>query len=303
MGKAKKEIVLDANYDDSFDEILLDGVASVKKNEIQQMPINKLTPFANHPFKVLDDENMAELVDSIRERGILSPVVVRPKGNLYELISGHRRTHAARAAGLTEIPVVVRDMSDEEATILMVDANIQREEILPSERAHSLKMKIEALNVLYKHGELKGKRSRDLAGEEAGLSGRQVQRYLNLNDLNPGFLDRVDDGRMQMSLGLEIASMRPEVQQWLFEYADMGAIISSTLIKKLKSVEETEGLDKEVIGIIIHEDDIKPKARKITISERKLNKYFSSSYSISDMESVIFSLLDQWKIDTEGETN
>ena len=106
-----------------------------------------------------------------------------------------------------------------------------------------------------------------------------------------------------MTLGLEIASMRPEVQQWLYEYADMGAIISSTLIKKLKSVEETEGLDKEVIGIIIHEDDIKPKARKITISERKLNKYFSSSYSISDMESVIFSLLDQWKIDTEGETN
>lgn len=303
MGKAKKEIVLDANYDDSFDEILLDGVASVKKNEIQQMPINKLIPFANHPFKVLDDENMAELVDSIRERGILSPVVVRPKGNLYELISGHRRTHAARAAGLTEIPVVVRDMSDEEATILMVDANIQREEILPSERAHSLKMKIEALNTLYKRGERNGKKNRDLAGEEAGLSGRQVQRYLNLNDLHAGFLDRVDDGRMQMSLGLEIASMRPEIQQWLFEYADMGAIISSSLIKKLKSVEETEGLDKEVIGIIIHEDDIKPKARKITISERKLNKYFSSSYSISDMESVIFSLLDQWKIDTEGETN
>ena len=184
MGKAKKEIVLDANYDDSFDEILLDGVASVKKNEIQQMPINKLIPFANHPFKVLDDENMAELVDSIRERGILSPVVVRPKGNLYELISGHRRTHAARAAGLTEIPVVVRDMSDEEATILMVDANIQREEILPSERAHSLKMKIEALNTLYKRGERNGKKNRDLAGEEAGLSGRQVQRYLNLNDLH-----------------------------------------------------------------------------------------------------------------------
>jgi ParB family chromosome partitioning protein len=228
-------------------------------------------------------------------------VVVRSLEDGYELISGHRRTHAAKIAGFMAVPAVIRELNDDEATVLMVDANIQRDEILPSERAHSLKMKIDAINRLYKHGDRKCVRSRDIAGEEAGLSGRQVQRYLNLNDLNQGFLDMVDDKKIQMGLGLEIASMRPEVQQWLYECVEMGSIINSDIVSKLKRVDETEGLDEDVINCILNEQEQRPKSRKITLSERKLNKYFSEMYTIEEIESILYNLLDQWKRTIEGE--
>ena len=280
MAKEKKEIRLSADFDNTYDEILLDQQVNKKKDGITDIPIEKLHTFINHPFKVEDDEKIDELVESIRENGILSPVVVRPLDEGYELISGHRRTHAAKRAGLISVPAVIRDLSDDEATVLMVDANIQREEILPSERAHSLKMKIDAINRLYRHGDRKCVRSRDIAGDEAGLSGRQLQRYLNLNDLNQGFLDMVDEKRIQMNLGLEIASMRPEVQQWLFDSVEMGSVINSDIIKHLKEVDETEGLDEDVINYILNEQEQKPKGRKIILSERKLNKYFSDIYEI-----------------------
>lgn len=301
MAKEKKEIRLSADFDNTYDEILLDQQVSKKKDGITDIPIEKLHSFVNHPFKVQDDEKMDELVESIRENGILSPVVVRPLDDGYELISGHRRTHAAKRAGLMTVPGVIRALSDDEATVLMVDANIQREEILPSERAHSLRMKIDAINRLYKHGDRKCVRSRDIAGEEAGLSGRQVQRYLNLNDLNQGFLDMVDDKRIQMGLGLEIASMRPEVQQWVYEFVEMGSVINSDIINRLKQVDETEGLDEEVINCILNEQEQKPRGRKITLSERKLNKYFSDIYTIEEIESILYNLLDQWKRTMEGD--
>ena len=303
MAKEKKEIRLNADYDNTYDEILLDQQTNKKKDGITEIPIERLHSFINHPFKILDDEKMDELVESIRENGILSPVVVRPLGDGYELISGHRRTHAAKKAGLTSVPGVIRDLGDDEATVLMVDANIQREEILPSERARSLKMKIDAINNLYKHGDRKRVRSRDIAGEEAGLSGRQVQRYLNLNTLNQGFLDMVDDKRIQMALGLEIASMRPEVQQWLYEFVQMGSVINADIINHLKQVDETEGLDEEVINCILNEQELKPKGRKIILSERKLNKYFSEIYTIEEIEGILFNLLEQWKRTMEGERN
>ncbi len=301
MAKVKKEIRLNVDHDNTFDEILLDQQMNRKKDGIVEIPIEKLHSFVNHPFKVQDDEKMDELVESIRENGILSPVVVRPLDDGYELISGHRRTHAAKRAGLMTVPGVIRALSDDEATVLMVDANIQREEILPSERAHSLRMKIDAINRLYKHGDRKCVRSRDIAGEEAGLSGRQVQRYLNLNDLNQGFLDMVDDKRIQMGLGLEIASMRPEVQQWVYEFVEMGSVINSDIINRLKQVDETEGLDEEVINCILNEQEQKPRGRKITLSERKLNKYFSDIYTIEEIESILYNLLDQWKRTMEGD--
>ncbi len=303
MAKEKKEIRLSADFDNTYDEILLDQQVSKKKDGITDIPIEKLHTFINHPFKVQDDEKMDELVESIRENGILSPVVVRPLDDGYELISGHRRTHAAKRAGLASVPAVIRDLSDDEATVLMVDANIQREEILPSERAHSLKMKIDAINRLYKHGDRKCVRSRDIAGDEAGLSGRQVQRYLNLNDLNQGFLDMVDDKRIQMTLGLEIASMRPEVQQWVYEAVEMGSVINSDIIRHLKQVDETEGLDEDVINYILNEQEQKPKGRKIILSERKLNKYFSDIYEIEEIETILYSLLDRWKRTMEGENS
>lgn len=301
MAKVRKEIKLNIDHDNTFDEILLDQQLNRKKDGIVDIPIEKLHSFVNHPFKVLDDEKMNELVESIKENGILSPVVVRPIEDGYELISGHRRTHAAKIAGFVAVPAVIRDLNDEEATVLMVDANIQREEILPSERAHSLKMKIDALNRMVKRGDRQGKKNRDLAGEEAGLSGRQVQRYLNLNDLNQGFLDMVDDKKIQMGLGLEIASMRPEVQQWIFDFVAMGSVINSDIISKLKRVDETEGLDEDVINYILNEQEQKPKSRKITLSERKLNKYFSEMYTIEEIESILYNLLDQWKRTIEGE--
>ncbi len=301
MAKVKKEIKLNIDHDNTFDEMLLDQQVNRKKDGIVDIPIEKLHSFVNHPFKVLDDEKMDELVESIKENGILSPVVVRPVEDGYELISGHRRTHAAKIAGFAAVPAVIRDLNDEEATVLMVDANIQREEILPSERAHSLKMKIDALNRMVKRGDRQGKKNRDLAGEDAGLSGRQVQRYLNLNDLNQGFLDMVDDKKIQMGLGLEIASMRPEVQQWIFDFVEMGSVINSDIISKLKRVDETEGLDEEVINCILNEQEQKPKCRKITLSERKLNKYFSEIYTIEEIESILYNLLDQWKRTMEGE--
>ena len=303
MAKEKKEIRLSADIDNTYDEILLNQQVNKKKDGITDIPIEKLHTFINHPFKVQDDEKMDELVESIRENGILSPVVVRPLDDGYELISGHRRTHAAKRAGLISVPAVIRDLSDDEATVLMVDANIQREEILPSERAHSLKMKIDAINRLYRHGDRKCVRSRDIAGNEAGLSGRQVQRYLNLNDLNQGFLDMVDEKRIQMNLGLEIASMRPEVQKWLFDSVEMGSVINSDIIKHLKEVDETEGLDEDVINYILNEQEQKPKGRKIILSERKLNKYFSDIYEIEEIETILYSLLDRWKRTMEGENS
>ena len=303
MAKEKKEIRLSADFDNTYDEILLDQQVSKKKDGITDIPIEKLHTYINHPFKVQDDEKMDELVESIMENGILSPVVVRPLDDGYELISGHRRTHAAKRAGLTSVPAVIRDLSDDEATVLMVDANIQREEILPSERAHSLKMKIDALNRMVRRGDRGGRKNRDLAGEEAGLSGRQVQRYLNLNELNQGFLDMVDDKKMQMALGLEIASMRSEVQQWLYDFVEMGSVINSDIIKHLKEVDEAEGLDEEVINFILNEQELKPKGRKIILSERKLNKYFPEIYTIGEIESVLYNLLDQWKRTMEGENS
>lgn len=287
----------------SYDE-LCGGPASDIVSAEQMISIDKIDDFKNHPFKVIDDEKMNELVESIAENGILSPVIVRSKEDgRYELISGHRRCHAAVRAGLTEIPALIKELDDEEATVLMVDANIQREEILPSERAKSLQMKIDALNKMMMYGTRKGNRSRDMAGEEAGLSGRQVQNYLKLNNLIPEFMDMVDSKKIQMVLGTELASMRSEIQTWIYEYVKIGSPINMELVRKLRQVDETEGLDEKVVGYILKEDDFKQKARKITISERKLNHYFPEFYSVEDMETVLYQLLDQWKRNQEREAN
>ena len=301
MAKEKKEIRLSADFDNTYDEILLDQQVSKKKDGITDIPIEKLHTFVNHPFKVQDDEKMDELVESIRENGILSPVVVRPLDDGYELISGHRRTHAAKRAGLTSVPAVIRDLSDDEATVLMVDANIQREFQYPSERAKSLKMKMEAMARLHKWGELQGNRNRELVGEEANMSGRSVQRYLSLNALIPDLLELVDEKKLVMGLALEICGLRDEVQDWLYEFIALGGTLTNPLIQKLKTVDETEGLTREVTDYILNEANYKKKARKITISEKKLDKYFPDHFEIADIEGVIYMLLDQWKRSQEGD--
>lgn len=298
----KREIVLDKDYDSTFDEILLDGgmEGKISKDEIKNISVNKLKSFKNHPFKVLDDNKMAELVESIRENGVMAPVIVRPSDTGYELISGHRRTHAAILAGLTEVPAVIRELSDDEATVLMVDANIQREELLPSERARSLKMKIDSLNNLMRYGMRKGERTRDIAGKEAGISGRQVQKYLNLNNLLPEFLDLLDEKKIIINIATAIAGLRPEVQRWVYEHVSIGGPIKADVIAELKSIDEEDGLSQDVTDYILNRDVFKEKPKKIVISDKKLSEYFPDYYSAEDMEGVIFYLLEQWSKGQEG---
>ena len=301
MAKAKKEIKLNIDHDNSFDEILLDQQMNRKKDGIVDIPIEKLHSFINHPFKVLDDEKMDELVESIKENGILSPVVVRTMDDGYELISGHRRTHAARKAGLTHVPAVVRNLNDEEATILMVDANIQREFQYPSERAKSLKMKMDAMARLRAKKGALGNHSRELIGHDANMSGRTVQRYVALNALIPDLLDMVDEKKIVMGTALDICTVREEVQDWIYEFIALGGTITPSLVRRLREADETEGLTHEVADYILNEENYKKKARKITISETKLNKYFPSYFEIKDIEGVIFMLLDRWANDRRGD--
>ncbi len=301
MAKAKKEIKLDINHDNTYDEILLDQNQERRKAGITQIPIERLHSFENHPFKVLDDEKMDELVESILENGILSPIVVRPVYDGYELISGHRRTHAAKKAGLTSVPAVIRELNDEEATILMVDANIQREFQYPSERAKSLKMKMDAIAKLHKWGELQGNRNRELVGGESNLSGRTVQRYLALNALIPDLLDFVDEKRIPMGIALEICSFNADVQDWLYEFVALGGTLTSALIQRLKAVNETEGLTRDVTEYILNESNYKKKARKLVLSEKKLDRFFPPHYEMGDIEEVVMKLLEQWKRSQEGD--
>ena len=201
----------------------------------------------NHPFKVLDDERMDELVESIATQGIMSPVVVRPKNGYYELISGHRRTHAAMRAGLAEVPAVIREMDDEEAVVMMVDANIQREFLLPSERAHSLRMKMDAMAKIRARGENLGNRARDLIGEQSGMSGRTVQRYLSLNQLLPELMQMVDDKKIVMNVALELTGFDGEVQGWILEYLQMGGTLNVEMLRKIKDASETREVTMNLV--------------------------------------------------------
>ena len=297
MAKAKKEIILNKDYDNSLDELLMDGglKEKINRDEIREIPIDKLKSFKNHPFKVIDDDKMDELIESIRDNGIMSPVIVRPSGDMYELISGHRRTHAAVRAGLSAVPAVIRDLNDDESTVLMVDANIQREEILPSERARSLKMKIDSLNNLMRYGMRSGDRSRDIAGSEAGLSGRQVQRYLQLNSLLPEILELLDNKKITMAVAMEIAGLRPEVQQWVYDHISIGGPIKVDIVVQLKELDEEGNLNQDVTDYILNKDVFKPKPRKFVMTDKILSEYFPPYYTLEDIEGILFELLEEWR--------
>ena len=204
----------------TVDELL--GVPEIAGT--QEIELGRIHAFPNHPFKVLDDERMDMLVESIRENGILNPVIVRPdKNGDYEMISGHRRLHAAGIVGLSKIPAIVKEMSDDEAIVYMVDSNIQREELLPSEKAFAFKMKMDAMNRQGKRGDLTfghdvQKWSHQTIGADSGFSGRQVQRYIRLTELIPELLDMVDSKRLQFTAGVEISFIDKEIQQWICEY-------------------------------------------------------------------------------------
>ena len=204
----------------SLEELL--GVPG--EESASEVDIRLIHSFKNHPFKVIDDEKMEELVESIRRNGVLSPVILRPaEKNTYEMISGHRRMHAAQLAGLSSIPAFVRDMTDDESTIYMVDSNIQREELLPSEKAFAYKMKMDAIRRQGARQDLTSRQiveklSSDEVGEKNGISGRQVQRFIRLTELIPDLLDMVDRKRLNFTIAVDISYIDKQIQQWLYEY-------------------------------------------------------------------------------------
>ena len=264
-----------------------------------EIELRLIHPFKNHPFKVVDDEKMQDLVESIRTNGVLSPVLLREaEHGQYEMISGHRRMHAAQLAGLTTIPAIIRDLTDDEATIVMVDANIQREELLPSEKAFAFKMKLDAIRHqgAVTSGHDVQKLSQDRVGEPSGLSGRQVTRYIRLTELIPDLLEMVDLGRINFVVGVDISYIDKEVQKWLCEYIHDNGVIKAEQIAALRKRLESGPVNQSQM-IMIMNDSLKGRlpSRKVTISEKKLSRYFPASYSTEEMEDVITALLEEWK--------
>ena len=289
----------------SIDELL--GVSG--EESATDIEISRIHSFANHPFKVLDDDKMDDLVESIKQNGVLTPVLVRPdKNNSYEMISGHRRMHAAIKAGLETIPAIVRDMEDDEAIVIMVDANIQREELLPSEKAFAYKMKLSAMK---RQAGRPGKnnssqngtnlRSDQVLAEEVGISRNQIQRYIRLTELIPELLNLVDDKKLQFTVAVEISYIDKEIQKWIYEYIRDNGFIKPIQITALRKQLETEKVSQNFM-ISIFNNAITPKKtnRKITLTEKKLTRYFPPEYSQEEMEKVIETLLEEWTKRQEG---
>lgn len=272
----------------------------VNEESAMDIEIYKIRSFQGHPFKVVDDDKMLELVESIKANGVLSPVLIRPCGNdLYEMISGHRRLHAAKLAGLTAIPSIIREMTDDEATIAMVDANIQREELLPSEKAWAFKMKMEALRHqgTSRHDVGKsGVESAEIVGEGSGLGGRQVQRYIRLTELIPELLELVDEKRLNFVTAVDVSYIDKEIQGWLNEYIHDNGPVKANQIAALREAIATGPMTQMKMIMILNDTQPgKKTSGKFTIPDKKLREYFPKEYSIDEMRSVIFALLDQWK--------
>jgi len=274
---------------ESVDTLL--GATTETSNEID---VAKIREFTNHPFKVLDDERMEELIESIKLNGILTPVLVRPIGNgNYEMISGHRRLHASKLAGLKTIPAIIKEMTDDEATIFMVDANVQREEILPSERAFSLKMKMDAMQHQGERMDLQTsgtefhKLSRDVVGQSIGISGRQVQKYLSLTKLIHELLDMVDNKKITLATAVEISNFNQDVQQLICKY------IGQLNINQIKALRKINDITEDTILDLITEP--KKEVSNISFSQKSLDKYFPKEYTKEQRQSIIIELLEQWK--------
>ena len=281
-------------YDDLFG-------GPVSLNEVKYLSLNDLHDFKDHPFQVKDDEDMNKLVESIKEQGVLDPAIVRHrKEGGFEIISGHRRHHAAMLAGLKDMPVIIRDISDDEATLAMVDANLHREKLLPSEKAKAYKMKLEAMTRKMgrpkKEGQVvptyKGK-STEILAEDAGESYKQVQRYIRLTFLKPELLDMVDDKRIKLNAGVEISHMTPDEQQVLLDIIKKEDIYPSlTQAKDLhrlsKDGECTEASIFKSLAIGNR------KERRIVLGEDILMRYFHADMTDDEMKRIIIRLLDDW---------
>lgn len=291
----------------SFDSIFSTEETRQGGNQrIQQLPLSELVPFKDHPFRVVDDDRMKETVESIREYGVLVPIIVRPMddGN-YEIVSGHRRKHACELAEVEEIPAIVRDLDDDEATIIMVDSNLQRENILPSERAKAYQMKLEAIRrragrPVKEQAENSSQigthlpRADEIVAQDAGTSRNQVQRFVRLNELSEPLRDKVDNGELGFTPAVELSFLKPQEQEWVERALDETQQTPSLSQAQRIKQESKEGtLTEDTVHKIISEEK-KPLYNSVTLSHDTLKKYFPKSYTAKQMENVIIRLLDSW---------
>ena len=288
----------------SFDDIFSteESRQEEKLEHIQQIPLSDLHEFEGHPFRVVDDEEMQKVVDSVKEFGILTPLIVRPDPyGGYEIISGHRRLHASELAGLESVPVIVREMDDDEAIICMVDANLQRENILPSERAWAYRMKMDAL----KHQGLRsdltsGPMVQKLAtaeqiGKDSGESGRQIRRFIRLTELIPELLDMVDEKQLAFRPAVELSYLKPNEQKDFLEAMDAAQTTPSlSQAQRIKKLSQAGMCTLDAMCEVMNEEK-KDDLSKVTISHDVLRKYFPRSYTPKQMEAQIIKLLDQWQ--------
>lgn len=296
-----------ASVDDLFttEENRQEIQAEAKREKVQMIPLSELHPFRNHPFKVKDDEAMANTVDSVRQYGVLVPAIARPlESGGYELVSGHRRRHASELAGLTEMPVIVRDLDDDAATIIMVDSNLQRETLLPSERAFAYKMKLEAMNrklgrpsqnVGQVVPNFSGKRSTEIIAEKAGESYKQVQRFIRLTALIPDLLNLVDEKKVAFNPAVELSYLKTEEQVLLLDAMESEQTTPSlSQAQRLKKFSQEGKLSVDVMRAIMSEEK-KPEMDKVIFTGAKLRQYFPKSYTPQQMETTILRLLEQWQ--------
>lgn len=301
MKKERSNIQL-SSYDDIFGNDASAGNSdAVNGDTVVDIPLDELHPFRNHPFKVRDDADMEKTVESIQEFGVLQPAIVRPdRDGGYEILSGHRRQHACQIAGLQTLPCIVRDLDDDAATILMVDSNLQREEILPSERAWAFKMKLDAMKHQGERGErtsvqIGPKLSTDIIGEEAGISKNNVKRYIRLTNLDPELLQLVDDKLMGFNPAYELSFLNPEQQKDLLSAIDYAqAIPSLSQAQRIKKLALNGEITQEGMNIILSEEK-KQDLDRVTLKHDTLKKYFPKSYTPKQMEDTIIKLLDQWQ--------
>ena len=299
MKSSAKNIVL-KSVDDIFQTE--ENRADAQRERVQEIPLDQLKPFRNHPFKVRDDQRMLDTVDSIREYGVLVPAIARPDSEGgYELISGHRRKRGCEMAGLQTMPVIIRDLDDDAAVLVMVDSNIQREELLPSERAFAYKMKLEALKHQGARSDLTSSqlgtklRADELLAQQAGESRNQVQRFIRLTELISELLDMVDERKLAFNPAVEVSYLKRDEQRMLLEAMDAEQTTPSlSQAQRLKKFSQEGRLTEEAMSAIMSEEK-KSEMDKVTLRSDTLYKYFPKSYTPKQMEQTIIRLLDVWK--------
>ena len=303
MKSSAKNIRL-SNLDDLFstEETRQQAQADAGREKVRMIPLDELHPFAHHPFKVKDDEAMQDTVESVKAYGVLVPAIARPREEGgYELVAGHRRHRASLLAGLAEMPVIVRELDDDEATIIMVDSNLQRETLLPSERAFAYRMKLEAIR---RQAGRPAKNSRqvvgnfesaDIVGKDISESGRQIQRFIRLTYLVPPLLDMVDEHKVAFNPAVELSYLTSGEQVALLDAMDSEqATPSLSQAQRLKKFSQEGSLSEDIMRAILSEEK-KPEVSKITLSSDKLRRYFPKSFTPQQMEQTIFRLLEQWQ--------